>query len=379
MRVNLIYFKACGGQSGLGGKYYTSGDFESEETAFHRILDEVAAKIANRSLPGLLSGHGDYHVLVTTDPETGSHLFVSSAGRVRGDVVEPLELLIRQHKERLSSASDNAAIGRLRGLEMALEIAESSSAATTASSALAAMVRYARKSISRDVLVGMGLQPMADVLDAVYLALDAEPEPVAASSPLVAAAQSARLAFPPEDLNALLSPGSGHTRAAEHLTAIFRALDAEPSAPALAPSLPPEAEFADVLRQAQRLPTFEAMARYVAEQIRERSGSVPAADPATGSVAPVGAPLTPRTAGACRKLAERLVGCTARSPSERERDLARQVTVLVEGLAVAILVQGATGQRDVLGQCRGCGLSGTHAENCLVERENSKQKEKDRQ
>jgi hypothetical protein len=79
MRVKLTYFKAWNGPGGLGGKCYSDGEYTSEHDPGHywKVLDEVEKMRDDRCLPGLVSGHSDFHVLVETDPESVSYLFVA--------------------------------------------------------------------------------------------------------------------------------------------------------------------------------------------------------------------------------------------------------------------------------------------------------------
>lgn len=80
MRVMLTYFKAHGGgPKNLGGKYYATGEHESrhEPNRYFDAIEEVARMRDERRLPGLVEGHGEYHVLITTEPESVPHLLIA--------------------------------------------------------------------------------------------------------------------------------------------------------------------------------------------------------------------------------------------------------------------------------------------------------------
>lgn len=74
MLVKLTYFKAW---NGLGGKYYTEGQYESKKSHYFEVVEEVRRMRDEGHLPGLVEGHSPYHVLVTTDPETVPHLLIA--------------------------------------------------------------------------------------------------------------------------------------------------------------------------------------------------------------------------------------------------------------------------------------------------------------
>lgn len=75
MLVKLIYFKAW---NGLGGKYYSSGEYVSEKEHYFEAVEEVRKLRDERQLPGLIGGHSpDYHVLVTTEPDSVPHLLIA--------------------------------------------------------------------------------------------------------------------------------------------------------------------------------------------------------------------------------------------------------------------------------------------------------------
>lgn len=79
MKVKLTYFKAWGGgPGGLGGKYYSEGEFESAHgpSTYFEAIDEVVKLRDAKRLPGLVEGHSNYHVLITTEPESVPHLLV---------------------------------------------------------------------------------------------------------------------------------------------------------------------------------------------------------------------------------------------------------------------------------------------------------------
>lgn len=80
MKVKLLYFKAWGGgQEGLGGKYYSEGEYESEHEHYFNVIDEVRKMRDEHRLPGLRNGHSDdYHVFITTEPESVPHLLVAA-------------------------------------------------------------------------------------------------------------------------------------------------------------------------------------------------------------------------------------------------------------------------------------------------------------
>lgn len=78
MRVKLIYFKAWGGgPEGLGGKYYTEGEYDSEKKHYFEVIDEVRKMRDEGRLPGLVEGFHTFHILITTEPETVPHLLVA--------------------------------------------------------------------------------------------------------------------------------------------------------------------------------------------------------------------------------------------------------------------------------------------------------------
>ncbi len=75
MRVVLTYFKAW---NGLGGKYYSSGEYVSEKDHYFEVVEEVRKMRDKGCLPGLVKGHSPYHVLVTTEPESVPHLLIAT-------------------------------------------------------------------------------------------------------------------------------------------------------------------------------------------------------------------------------------------------------------------------------------------------------------
>jgi hypothetical protein len=60
--VNLEYFKPS-------GKYYSSGTYESSKEHMFEIFDEVREMCRNQALPGLVIGHSDYAVYVSSNHE----------------------------------------------------------------------------------------------------------------------------------------------------------------------------------------------------------------------------------------------------------------------------------------------------------------------
>jgi intein/homing endonuclease len=74
MRVKLTYFKAW---NGLGGKYYSEGEYVSEKDHYFDVVEEVRKMHKEGRLPDLVEGHSPYHVLVTTEPETAPHLLIA--------------------------------------------------------------------------------------------------------------------------------------------------------------------------------------------------------------------------------------------------------------------------------------------------------------
>lgn len=76
MKVLLTYFKAW---NGLGGKYYSAGDYTSEKEHYFDVVAEVRRMRDEHRLPGLVVGHStDYHVLVTTESESVPHLLIAA-------------------------------------------------------------------------------------------------------------------------------------------------------------------------------------------------------------------------------------------------------------------------------------------------------------
>lgn len=57
MKVELTYFKPS-------GKYYSSGEYDTDPKPLFRIFEEVADKARTRNLPGLMVGHSEFIVLV---------------------------------------------------------------------------------------------------------------------------------------------------------------------------------------------------------------------------------------------------------------------------------------------------------------------------
>lgn len=62
-KYRLVYFKAWNGPRGVGGKYYSEGEYETG-SSWHDMLDEVETLQQKRRLPGLSAPHSAYHVLV---------------------------------------------------------------------------------------------------------------------------------------------------------------------------------------------------------------------------------------------------------------------------------------------------------------------------
>ena len=73
-KYRLVYFKAWSGPRGVGGKYYSGGEYESG-SPWGGVLEEVEALQRDRRLPGLSAGHSPYHVLV--DDGEATHLLLS--------------------------------------------------------------------------------------------------------------------------------------------------------------------------------------------------------------------------------------------------------------------------------------------------------------
>lgn len=76
--VKLEYFKAWSGPRGRGGKYYSSGEYETSKEHIGEIFTEVAALAREGRLPGLVEGHSPYHVYVRVPdhPHDHPHLVV---------------------------------------------------------------------------------------------------------------------------------------------------------------------------------------------------------------------------------------------------------------------------------------------------------------
>lgn len=77
-KVKLLYFKNFGGRHGKGGKYYSEGEYQTEEQDLGKIWDEVERKRAAGDLPGLVPGAKEFHVLidVPNHPINHPHLIV---------------------------------------------------------------------------------------------------------------------------------------------------------------------------------------------------------------------------------------------------------------------------------------------------------------
>lgn len=67
--VKLVYFKSR-------GKYYTSGEYQTEKHSFHELLDEIRGFMAEGTLPGLVTGCREFTVFLESQEPWGvPHLF----------------------------------------------------------------------------------------------------------------------------------------------------------------------------------------------------------------------------------------------------------------------------------------------------------------
>lgn len=66
MKVKLTYFRVF-------GKYYSEGEYDTNQLHLFEIFEEVAKLIENRKLPGLIEGHGSYIVLVDVPEHPNNH------------------------------------------------------------------------------------------------------------------------------------------------------------------------------------------------------------------------------------------------------------------------------------------------------------------
>lgn len=64
--VKLIYFKES-------GKYYSEGEYQTEQTQFYQLVDEVRQMKRNGKLPGLVDGAREFSVLIEAEPPLDLH------------------------------------------------------------------------------------------------------------------------------------------------------------------------------------------------------------------------------------------------------------------------------------------------------------------
>ena len=67
--VKLQYFK-------VRGKYYSSGEYETDKQYFHEVVEEIRQFIIDGKLPGLVEGAREFHVfLESVEPWGVPHFF----------------------------------------------------------------------------------------------------------------------------------------------------------------------------------------------------------------------------------------------------------------------------------------------------------------
>lgn len=66
MKVQLTYFKSI-------GKYYSSGEYETEEESLIEIWHEIRGMLKQGIRPGLTDGHDGFHVLVNVARHEHEH------------------------------------------------------------------------------------------------------------------------------------------------------------------------------------------------------------------------------------------------------------------------------------------------------------------
>lgn len=66
MKVKLTYFKDS-------GKYYSEGEYNSNEKELYEIHDEVRVMIKDKCLPGLMENHSSFIVLVNVPGHEHEH------------------------------------------------------------------------------------------------------------------------------------------------------------------------------------------------------------------------------------------------------------------------------------------------------------------
>ncbi|KKL27679.1 hypothetical protein LCGC14_2382740 [marine sediment metagenome] len=66
MKVDLTYFK-------LGGKYYSSGTYNTEKTDLEDVWDEVGDMLKAGFLPGLCEDAKEFIVLINAPEHEGNH------------------------------------------------------------------------------------------------------------------------------------------------------------------------------------------------------------------------------------------------------------------------------------------------------------------
>lgn len=64
--VELQYFKDS-------GKYYSSGEYQTQKLYMYEIFDEVREMLANGKRPGLVDGANEFHTLVTVPNHPHAH------------------------------------------------------------------------------------------------------------------------------------------------------------------------------------------------------------------------------------------------------------------------------------------------------------------
>jgi len=72
MLVDLIYFR-------LSGKYYSSGSYMTNKENLGEIWEEVRGMQQTKNLPGLMTGHSEFHISIDVPdyPYNHPHLILA--------------------------------------------------------------------------------------------------------------------------------------------------------------------------------------------------------------------------------------------------------------------------------------------------------------
>ncbi len=66
MKVKLTYFKN-------DGKYYSTGEYETQWKEMYQIFEQVKKLAELRKLPGLIEDHSYFHVLIDVPEHDNNH------------------------------------------------------------------------------------------------------------------------------------------------------------------------------------------------------------------------------------------------------------------------------------------------------------------